>query len=169
MGKKPTKPKIVVDSREPERILDLLKPLCKEKGIRLETAMLEVGDYEITDSDGHIWCVERKTMSDCYTSIITKTSDGKTGRIYDQISRLIFKYGERAMLLLENPFYVAKQIRAPMYKVRQTVFTFMSERSLVIPTLITRDGGHTAYLLVKLAANLDMMEFRGREIAIARV
>lgn len=163
------RPKVVVDKREPDRLIDYLKPLCEEKGIILEVALLEVGDYEITDTDGHIWCVERKTMSDCYTSIITKTSDGKTGRIYDQLARLISKYEERAMLLLENPFYVARQIKTPMFKVRQAVFTFMSERSLVIPTLITRDSKHTAYLLVKLASNLDMMEFRGRKIAIARV
>ena len=162
------RPKIVIDSREPKKFLAALKPLCEKDGIILEKAALEVGDFEITDADGNVWCIERKSMSDCFNSIITKTTDGSTGRIYDQLARLIGKYGDRAVLLLENPFYVSKRIPVPKYKIIQAVFTFVSERSFVMPTVVTRDANHTVFLLVKLAKRLNKMEFRGRDVTIAR-
>ncbi|WP_449461604.1 ERCC4 domain-containing protein [Tardisphaera miroshnichenkoae] len=80
--------KIVIDTREPEEIADLLR----RAGIGVEQRQLSVGDYVI-DSET---AVERKTASDFVRSLFD-------GRLLDQCSRLSSAY-PNALLIVEGNF-----------------------------------------------------------------
>ena len=80
--------KIVMDTREPEEIADLLHGA----GIGVEKRQLSVGDYVI-DSET---AVERKTASDFVRSLFD-------GRLLDQCSRLSSAY-PNALLIVEGNF-----------------------------------------------------------------
>lgn len=168
--------KILVDTREKE---DKKHNLIFQHLMEMEDEDVEIGvksggsaDYVIVDADGKQWGIERKSFLDCYSSIITKEANG-AGRIYGQLTQLIKDYDGRAIFLIEYPTYfpVKFQPKSKGYDekkhitpelIKQSVFTFFSERSLVMPCMITKDKKHTAYLLIKLAKNIHNLEFKGR-------
>jgi len=154
------KPKILIDTRESdETLISYLKSDAND--IDIETKSGGSGDYIIIDRNGNQWGIERKAFMDCYSSIITKEKDG-SGRIYGQLTQLIAEFDGRAIFLLEHWTYIPKSINAPKWKVHQTVLTFFSERSLIMPTFMTTDKRHTAYLIKKLARHIHETKISGR-------
>jgi len=160
------KPKILVDSREKNRLI--YKKLKEDsEGIVIKKKSGGSGDYILIDENNNRWGVERKAFFDCYGSIITKDADGKTGRIYGQLAQLLNEYGKRSILLVELPPYIPVRFRKKIFRIRATVFTFFSERSLIMPTMVTRDPAHTAYLLKRLVKTLHKLEFTGRGFKVS--
>ncbi len=78
---------IVVDSRE--RNSDLLTRL-EELGVELKIQTLPVGDYVLSDRV----CIERKTVSDFESSIVS-------GRLFEQAARVSEAY-ERPIIIIEG-------------------------------------------------------------------
>jgi ERCC4-type nuclease len=79
--------KVIVDNRE--RNAKLIEAMI-EKGIEVEFKSINVGDYVLSDRV----CVERKTVSDFESSIIS-------GRLFEQVKRLKDSY-EFPILVLEG-------------------------------------------------------------------
>ncbi len=79
--------RIIMDNRE--RVDELIDTL-KEKGLEIEVKSVPVGDYIISSRI----CVERKTVSDFESSIIS-------GRLFDQLERLREAY-ELPIVILEG-------------------------------------------------------------------
>lgn len=79
--------RIIVDSRE--RNTELLSKL-EQLGVEISVDTLPVGDYVISDRV----CIERKTVSDFESSIIS-------GRLFEQATRLTEAY-ERPILIIEG-------------------------------------------------------------------
>lgn len=156
--------KILIDTREKEE--SLYELLYKDKGdIIVEDKVGGVGDYIIVDKKGNQWGIERKKFIECYNAIITKEDD-KTTRINGQLAQLVAEFGDRAIFLLEDLTYIPKNIRIPAYQLKQSVMTYFSEKSLMMPTFFMRDSSHTAYFLKKMARNIHALEFRGRGFTI---
>jgi Fanconi anemia group M protein len=76
------KPKILVDSREPEEISDLLEA----KGAEVEILSLEIGDYQISDKI----IIERKTREDFEASIIDKRLFSQAYNLSQSFPRAVF-------------------------------------------------------------------------------
>lgn len=153
-------PKILVDTMEQNtNILDKL--LAEPEGVEISMKSGGAGDYIIIDKLGRQWGVERKELLECYQAIITKDTSG-TGRIYGQLAELIAKYDGRAIFMLTKPTYFPAKLKSQSWRIIGAVYTFFSERSLVMPTWLVRDDAHCAYLLKKMAKNLHETEFVGR-------
>ncbi len=89
--------KIVIDSREPEQIIDLFNNLIKNKNIFLEKKTLDIGDMQIyeNDNDNEATIIfERKSLSDLLASI-------KDGRYNEQSIRL-----DGSLLPNHNIYYI---------------------------------------------------------------
>jgi ERCC4-type nuclease len=149
----------LVDTQERET--KVLARLMEDNKVDISFKSGGSADYVIIDLNDVQWGVERKSFLDCYSSIITKDVGSKAHRIYGQLAQLLNDYNGRAIFLLETPKYFPKKVGNP-YIIMQSVYTFFSERSLIMPCMITQDENHTAYLLLKLAQNIHEMEFRGR-------
>jgi ERCC4-type nuclease len=78
---------VIVDSRE--RNADLISEL-ESLGIGIQVETLPVGDYVVSDRV----CIERKTVSDFESSIVT-------GRLFEQAKRLADAY-ERPIIIIEG-------------------------------------------------------------------
>lgn len=167
MSKKEKTPKIFVDTMEQNTNI-LNKLLEKPEGVEISMKSGGPGDYIIEDKLGRQWGVERKELIECYQAIITKDSSG-TGRIYGQLAELIAKYDGRAIFLLGRPTYFPARLKAQSWIIIGAVYTFFSERSLVMPTWLVRDDAHCAYLLKKMAKNLHKTEFVGRGYKITLI
>lgn len=160
-------PKILVDTRE-QNVNILNKLLEKPEGVEISMKSGGPGDYIIVDRLGRQWGIERKELIECWGAITEKDSSG-TGRIYGQLAELIEKYDGRAVFLLMKPTYFPPRLQSKAWLILQAVYTFFSERSLVMPTWIVRDDAHCAFLLKKMAKNLHKMEFVGRGYKITRL
>ncbi len=79
--------RVIVDSRE--RNADLIADL-EASGVEISIETLPVGDYVISDRV----CIERKTVSDFESSIVS-------GRLFEQASRLAEAY-ERPIIIIEG-------------------------------------------------------------------
>lgn len=163
MKEKLPKPKILVDTREHQ--MKVINALKEDGSVEIGSKSGGPADYVIVDRAGNEWGIERKSFLDAYSSIIGKEASGGH-RIYGQLAEMIERYDGRAIFLLEAPKYFRKELGNP-YIIIQSVYTFFSERSLVMPCMITRDERHTAYLLLKLAKSIHVMEFRGRGYRIS--
>lgn len=120
-----------------------------------------IGDYVVTDRKGQVFGLERKTTSDCYGSILD-------GRIYGQLCQLVERFGDRAIFLLEEG-YVSPKIGVPAWKVKEAVYSFLSHRSLLMPTWITTGPEHSAREIIELARCEIKDSLRGRGIVVKKV
>ena len=162
------RPKILADSREQTDRVFIKLMEAEDKTVEIGVKSGGSADYVIIDIEGNMWGIERKAFLDCFSSIIKKEADGDH-RIYGQLTQLIKDYGERAIFLLESPTYFPVQFKKiPPHQIKQTVYTFFSERSLIMPCMMTADKAHTAYLLLKLAKNIHKTEFHGRGIKVIK-
>ena len=82
----PKKPKIAVDSREPDDICDSLEAA----GAEIEIKQLELGDYQVSDR----LVVERKTRQDFESSIVD-------GRLFRQLKELSGSF-QRVVVIVEG-------------------------------------------------------------------
>lgn len=174
--------KILVDTREKDdkkhQIIYQHLMEMEDKDVEISVKSGGTADYIIIDAVGNQWGIERKSFLDCFGSIIEEEKDGGH-RIYGQLTELIRDYGSRAIFLLEYPTYFPvrfdprsnkfdKKVHITPETIKQAVFTFFSERSLVMPCMMTKDKKHTAFLLIKLAKKIHTMEFRGRGYKVVR-
>jgi ERCC4-type nuclease len=159
--KKPTKPVILVDTYE--RNTKILEKIIEYAGNKVEVTMKSggAGDYIIVDAEGHKWGIEYKSFLDCYSSIIDKDPGTKTGRIYGQLAELIKEFDGRAILMIGAPEYFPKRIQNP-YLIKKIVYSFVSHRSLVMPTWMIVGADHAGKLLVDMALKIHKEEFHGR-------
>ena len=81
-----TKSRVIVDIRE---FRSLLPSLLHKRGIHIEPATIEVGDYILTPD----MCVERKSLNDLIESI-------SNGRLYNQCNAMC-RYYKIPILLIE--------------------------------------------------------------------
>lgn len=81
------RPKIAVDSREPDEICDYLEA----QGAQIDLAQLALGDYQASDR----LIIERKTRADFESSIMD-------GRLFSQISALTGVEGMRVVIVVEG-------------------------------------------------------------------
>lgn len=82
---------ILVDVREPERIVEMLKSM----GVRLHKRRLSIADYVITHSSYSI-AVERKDANDYVNSILD-------GRLFDQVYNLSKSYEVSFICIIGTP------------------------------------------------------------------
>lgn len=85
---------ILVDVREPERIVEMLKSM----GVELHTRRLSIADYVITHSSYSI-AVERKDANDYLNSILD-------GRLFDQVYNLSKSYEVSFICIIGTPDFV---------------------------------------------------------------
>ncbi|NVM02802.1 MAG: hypothetical protein HWN67_10725 [Candidatus Helarchaeota archaeon] len=116
---------IIVDKREPKKIIDLLK----QEDIEVKMQNLDVGDYIISDS----LAIERKSGRDFVSSI---TQDRRN--LFEQLMRLSETY-ELPILLIENlkAAFKSQMDPASIYG----VITSIAQRNRIpiIPTLNYKD------------------------------
>lgn len=77
------RPRVVVDRREPDDLLDLLR----EQGVEVERRVLAPADFVV----GNL-AIERKSVGDFHASLIDK-------RLFEQAARMTSTYDECALLL----------------------------------------------------------------------
>lgn len=87
MTEQTDKPKIIVDHREPKRIIKLLQ---ENEDLDVQVKQLEVGDYVISDKIA----IERKTGIDLVQSV-----KGSSRNIFEQLMRLSEAYAEPLVIL----------------------------------------------------------------------
>ncbi|MHA1299177.1 MAG: ERCC4 domain-containing protein [Candidatus Helarchaeota archaeon] len=117
--------KIIVDNREPAKIINLLE----EEGIEVEIKNLDVGDYIISDT----LAVERKEGRDFVSSI---TQDKRN--LFEQLMRLSEAY-ENPILILENlkSAFKSQMNPASIYGVLTSIA--QRNRIPIVPTLNYKD------------------------------
>lgn len=159
--KKLLKPVILVDTQEKNmKILAKITEYAKDK-VTVTMKSGGSGDYIIVDAVGNKWGIEYKSFLDCYSSIITKDTGTSTGRIYGQLAELIKEFDGRAILMIGAPEWFPKRIQNP-YIVKKIVYSFVSHRSLVMPTWMIAGADHAGKLLVDMALKIHDAEFHGR-------
>lgn len=119
-------------------------------------------DYVVVDKKGEVWGIERKTYSDCVNSIQSK-------RAYGQIAELIEKFGDHAILLLEENAAKGEWCGMSKWKVKQTALSFANHRTFLMPTWVTAGPSHSASTIVGLATSTIKTEVMGRSIEVRRV
>lgn len=120
------------------------------------------GDYIIIDRAGREWGIERKSFMDCVSSIRKK-------RIYGQLSELVEKFGERAILMVEEPAYIPPKVartEEERYLLKQSVNTFCNEQSAVLMVWRVGSAKDTARFLAKWAKTAHRRETAGRGIRV---
>lgn len=121
------------------------------------------GDYIVVDKSGEVWGIERKTWTDCMHSI-------HTNRVYGQLCELVEKFGDHAVFLLEennaNPKYTGGK---PKHVAKNTVLSFASHRSFLMPVLVSSGPAHSAQLLIGLATSAIPFEIKGRGLELRRL
>ncbi len=123
--------KVIVDSRE--RNTELLETL-KSNGIVVESKMLNVGDFVLSDRV----CVERKTVGDFESSIIN-------GRLFDQIKRLKESY-QFSMLIIEGD---SSEFRLGSMVMNGTIAALYIDHGIV--ALSVRNAKETAEIMTSIA------------------
>jgi ERCC4-type nuclease len=86
---------LIVDSREPQSIIDVLK---SKAGAEVHT--IETGDYVFDTQDGRRVMIERKAINDLLGSL-------NSGRLHAQVGRLL-EEADVPMLLLEGHMYCTR-------------------------------------------------------------
>lgn len=132
--KKKVLPKIIADIHEKNSMV--LAELSTSKETIMEIRPLKIGDYMVAD-----FCIERKTVSDLVSSIMTK-------RIFKQIKDL--KAYQKRLLIIEGDhqdLYNNKKINPNM--IRGFIISIISRHE--IPIIFTRDSFDTSRYLMTLA------------------
>lgn len=165
-------PKILVDTQEKEsaimnHLLVMTKTDKRYKKVEISAKSGGSADYVIVDKDGNHWGVERKTLGDCYSSIIQKDKDGKE-RAQAQLAELKADYNERAIFMLQVGGNVSKRIPTPIWIIKTAVFTFATRRSFLMPLILYENPKHGAYMLLDLAVKLPDITIEGRGVKITR-
>jgi len=146
---------------------DLIECKVKKLGQGIEemgedgTSYNPTGDYVVVDKKGQITGIERKALQDLYNSI-TK------GRVVGQLTELVEKFGDRAILLLEDG-YITPKCGVPAWKVRETCLSFASHRSLIMPVFYTTGPEHSAREIIELARCEIKEPIKGRGIIVQKV
>jgi len=130
---KKIRPKIIVDDREPEKIIELL--ILED--IEIEVSRLEVGDYIISNK----LAVERKTGHDFVSAV-------GDSRLFEQLIRLKENY-EISILILENMSQIFEDRNIKISSV-YGIMGYIASR-LNISIIPTRNEKDTAILLKRLA------------------
>lgn len=162
------KPKILIDTRE--KNLELLNQLLdKPEGVEISMKSGGSGDYIIVDKNGGLWGIERKEFLELYQKILEKDADGKSSRVYGQLAQLKKEYKNRAILMVHEFKPLPWEIKHKEDIIKRTVYTFFSERSFAMPTLMVKDEKHAAHVLKKLAKQLPNVEFYGRGYKVIKI
>lgn len=119
-------------------------------------------DYVVVDKNGEVWGIERKTNTDCVSSI-------QSNRIYGQVAELIEKFGDHAIFLLEENHANAKWSGMSKWRVKETALSFANHRTFLMPTWVTSGPTHSARTIVALATGKIRMEVGGRGVEVRRV
>lgn len=153
--------KIIIDVHERDNpISKKLMTLTKAWGVKEGAGYDPTADYIIIDRAGREWGIERKSFLDCWQSICSKRVDG-------QLSQLCKKYPNRAILMLEAPPpRMPRNLMHKTYAVHRTVFTFFSDRSLLMPCWYIMDSNAGANILIKFARRAHMVEIHGRGLQV---
>ena len=132
---------IIVDQRE--RNTELLDTL-KEIGFNIDINLIPVGDYIVSDRV----CIERKTVSDFESSIIS-------GRLFDQLERLKETY-ELPLIILEGD---QKDFRLGNNVINGTIASVYVDYG--IPILFSKSAENTAELIASIAKREQNGKKRG--------
>jgi ERCC4-type nuclease len=167
VAKKLPTPEIWVDVYEKDNQLTAALREMDGIHVRLKSAdtvpgYTPTGDYVIVDRAGREWGIERKAFTDCVSSIRSK-------RVYGQLAQLIEKYGERAVLMVEESAFIPKKLARTEEErqlLKQSVNTFANEQSSVL--MVWRVGGpnEAARFMAKWAKTAHRRETSGRGIRV---
>lgn len=125
------KPRIAVDSREPDEVCDCLESL----GAEIEIRQLALGDYQVSDR----LAVERKTRADFESSIVD-------GRLFRQLKELLGSF-ERVIVIVEgSPDSDSRLSRAALLGAYSSI---ISDFGCAI--FFTRSASATAEMVAALA------------------
>jgi len=125
---------IIVDSREPEDIVGLLKSM----GADVRVEMMEDGDYRIGD-----WLCTRKTIKDLFNS-------RNTGHLNDELVRLVAKYINYFMIVEKNTYNTRDEMKIAHKTVESLRF--------ILPVLRTKSLRDTAETLIHIRDKISKNE-----------
>jgi len=157
-------PKITIDVHEKDNRISKLLPEMIDVDFKEGPGYDPTGDYIITDRAGNQWGIERKAFLDCVNSI-------RSRRVYGQVAQLKEKFGDRAILMIEDPGYIPKRLaRTPEVAraIKESVLTFANEQSTMVIVWRVSTPQHAAKMLVKWAKTAHKFEIAGRGIRVIK-